>query len=300
MTDDGLVVVASEVGVLDLDQSTVVQKGRLQPGRMFLVDTDQGRIIGDEEIKSTLAETAPYGEWLQDGLLHLDDLPDRFLLTPQHSSVVKRQRTFGYTEEELKILLSPMARTGAEPIGSMGTDTPIAVLSPRPRLIFDYFAQLFAQVTNPPLDAIREELVTSTSSVIGPEGNLLQPGPESCRQIVLPHPVISNEDLAKVLYLNENDDHPQFKSFAIDGLYPVAEGGAGMQKAIEDIQARVSDAIADGAKVIVLSDRYSNADNAPIPSLLLTGAVHHHLVRNRTRTEAVSYTHLTLPTILLV
>ena len=270
---------------LDLDQSTVVQKGRLQPGRMFLVDTEQGRIIGDEEIKQTLADTAPYGDWLQEGLLHLDDLPDRFLLTPQHSSVVKRQRTFGYTEEELKILLAPMARTGAEPIGSMGTDTPIAVLSQRPRLIFDYFAQLFAQVTNPPLDAIREELVTSTSSVVGPEGNVLQPGPDSCRQIVLPHPVISNEDLAKVLYLNEHGDHPEFKSFAIDGLYPVAEGGAGMRTAIEDIQAKVSEAIADGAKIIVLSDRYSNAENAPIPSLLLTGAVHHHLVRNRTRTE---------------
>ena len=285
VTEDGLVVVASEVGVLDLDQSTVVQKGRLQPGRMFLVDTEQGRIIGDEEIKQTLADTAPYGDWLQEGLLHLDDLPDRFLLTPQHSSGVKRQRTFGYTEEELKILLAPMARTGAEPIGSMGTDTPIAVLSQRPRLIFDYFAQLFAQVTNPPLDAIREELVTSTSSVVGPEGNVLQPGPDSCRQIVLPHPVISNEDLAKVLYLNEHGDHPEFKSFAIDGLYPVAEGGAGMRTAIEDIQAKVSEAIADGAKIIVLSDRYSNAENAPIPSLLLTGAVHHHLVRNRTRTE---------------
>ena len=285
VTDDGLVVVASEVGVLDLDQSTVVQKGRLQPGKMFLVDTEQGRIIGDEEIKQTLADTAPYGDWLQEGLLHLDDLPDRFLLTPQHSSVVKRQRTFGYTEEELKILLAPMARTGAEPIGSMGTDTPIAALSQRPRLIFDYFAQLFAQVTNPPLDAIREELVTSTSSVVGPEGNVLQPGPDSCRQIVLPHPVISNEDLAKVLYLNEHGDHPEFKSFAIDGLYPVAEGGAGMRTAIEDIQAKVSEAIADGAKIIVLSDRYSNTENAPIPSLLLTGAVHHHLVRNRTRTE---------------
>ena len=285
VTEDGLVVVASEVGVLDLDQSTVVQKGRLQPGRMFLVDTEQGRIIGDEEIKQTLADTAPYGDWLQEGLLHLDDLPDRFLLTPQHSSVVKRQRTFGYTEEELKILLAPMARTGAEPIGSMGTDTPIAVLSQRPRLIFDYFAQLFAQVTNPPLDAIREELVTSTSSVVGPEGNVLQPGPDSCRQIVLPHPVISNEDLAKVLYLNEHGDHPEFKSFAIDGLYPVADGGAGMRTAIEDIQTKVSEAIADGAKIIVLSDRYSNTENAPIPSLLLTGAVHHHLVRNRTRTE---------------
>ena len=285
VTDDGLVVVASEVGVLDIDQSKVVQKGRLQPGRMFLVDTEKQKIVDDEEIKKTLADEAPYGEWLEQGLLHLNDLPDRFLLTPKHSSVVKRQRTFGYTEEELKILISPMARSGAEPIGSMGTDTPIAALSKRPRLIFDYFAQLFAQVTNPPLDAIREELVTSTSSVVGPEGNLLEPGPDSCRQIVLPHPIISNEDLAKIVYLNENGDHPEFKSFAIDGLYPVSEGGLGMQNAIEEIQQKVSEAISTGAKVIVLSDRYSNEDNAPIPSLLLTGAVHHHLVREQTRTE---------------
>ena len=285
VTDDGLVVVASEVGVLDLDQATVTQKGRLQPGKMFLVDTNQGRIVGDEEIKNTLAAEHPYEQWLQEGLLHLDDLPERFLLTPQHSSVVKRQRTFGYTEEELKILLSPMARTGTEPIGSMGTDTPIAALSKRPRLIFDYFAQLFAQVTNPPLDAIREELVTSTSSSIGPEGNLLEPGPDSCRQIVLPRPIISNEDLAKLVYLNENGDHPQFKSFAIDGLYPVADGGAGIQRALEEIQKEISEAISNGAKIIVLSDRYSNETHAPIPSLLLTGAVHHHLVRNRTRTE---------------
>ncbi len=285
VTDDGLVVVASEVGVLDLDQATVTQKGRLQPGKMFLVDTNQGRIVGDEEIKNTLAAEHPYEQWLLEGLLHLDDLPERFLLTPQHSSVVKRQRTFGYTEEELKILLSPMARTGTEPIGSMGTDTPIAALSKRPRLIFDYFAQLFAQVTNPPLDAIREELVTSTSSSIGPEGNLLEPGPDSCRQIVLPRPIISNEDLAKLVYLNENGDHPQFKSFAIDGLYPVADGGAGIQRALEEIQNEISEAIDNGAKIIVLSDRYSNETHAPIPSLLLTGAVHHHLVRNRTRTE---------------
>jgi len=285
VTDDGLVVVASEVGVLDLDQTKVIQKGRLQPGKMFLVDTTEGRIVGDEEIKSTLAGEHPYEDWLQEGLVHLDDLPDRFLLTPQHSSVVKRQRTFGYTEEELKILLSPMARTGTEPIGSMGTDTPIAALSKRPRILFDYFAQLFAQVTNPPLDAIREELVTSTSSSIGPEGNLLKPGPDSCRQIVLPRPVISNEDLAKLLYLNEKGDHPQFKSFAIDGLYPVAEGGAGIQSALQRIQKEISEAISDGAKIIVLSDRYSNETHAPIPSLLLTGAVHHHLVRNRTRTE---------------
>ena len=285
VTDEGLVVMASEVGVLDLDPSTIIQKGRLQPGRMFLVDTAKGKIVGDEEIKQTLADAEPYGEWLQEGLLHLDDLPTRYLLTPQHSSVIKRQRAFGYTEEELKILLAPMARTGAEPIGSMGTDTPIAVLSKRSRLIFDYFSQLFAQVTNPPLDAIREELVTSTSSVLGPEGNLFEPGPNSCKQIVVPRPVLSNEDLAKILYLNEGEDHPEFKSFAIDGLYPIAEGGDGMQRAIEEIRTKVSDAITNGAKIIVLSDRYSNEQNAPIPSLLLTGAVHHHLVRERTRTK---------------
>jgi glutamate synthase (NADPH) large chain len=285
VTDDGLVVMASEVGVLDIDQDKVIQKGRLQPGRMFLVDTSLGRIVGDDEIKRELAEAEPYGEWLRAGLLHLDDLAPRFLLTPQHSSVVQRQRSFGYTLEEMRILLAPISRTGAEPIGSMGTDTPIAALSNRSRLLFDYFSQLFAQVTNPPLDAIREELVTSTASVIGPEANLLAPGPESCRQIVVPYPVLSNEELAKILYLNENDDHQDFKAFAIDGLYPVAEGGEGMRRAIEEIRQKVSEAIAEGAKVIVLSDRYGNEEMAPIPSLLLTGAVHHHLVRNKTRTE---------------
>jgi len=285
VTDDDLVVMASEVGVLDIPQSKVVQKGRLQPGRMFLVDTEQGRIVGDEEIKRALADAEPYGDWLRQGLLHLDDLAPRFLLTPQHSSVVQRQRSFGYTLEEIRILLAPMARTGAEPIGSMGTDTPIAALSDRSRLLFDYFSQLFAQVTNPPLDAIREELVTSTASVIGPEDNLLTAGPESCRQIVVPYPILTNEELAKILYLNENGDVPEFKAFAIDGLYPVAEGGEGMRRAIEDIRHKVSEAIADGAKVIVLSDRYGNEEMAPIPSLLLTGAVHHHLVREKTRTE---------------
>jgi glutamate synthase (NADPH) large chain len=285
VTDDGLVVMASEVGVLDIDQATVVTKGRLQPGRMFLVDTGEGRIVADEEIKAELSRAEPYGQWLRDGLLHLDDLPRRELLTPQHASVVRRQRTFGYTSEELKIILAPMARLGAEPIGSMGTDTPIAVLSQRPRLLFDYFTQLFAQVTNPPLDAIREELVTSMAGTIGPEGNLLAPDAASCRQIVLPKPILSNEDLARILYVNEDGEYPGFQPFAIDGLYPVAEGGEGMRRALDDVCEKVSAAIADGAKVIVLSDRYSNAQLAPIPSLLLTAAVHHHLIRERTRTE---------------
>ena len=285
VTDDGLVVMASEAGVLEIDPSKVVQKGRLQPGHMFLVDTAQGRIVGDEEIKRELAEQHPYEDWLHGGLIHLDDLPPRFLLTPQHASVVQHQRVFGYTTEELKILLAPMAKVGYEPIGSMGTDTPIAVLSSRSRLLFDYFSQLFAQVTNPPLDAIREELVTSMSSTIGPEGNLLDPAPASCRQIVLPSPILSNEDLAKVLYINDDGDMPGFKPFAIDGLYPVAEGGEGMRRAIEDVRQKVTAAISDGAKLIVLSDRHSSAELAPIPSLLLTAAVHHHLIREKTRTR---------------
>ena len=305
VTSDGLVVMASEVGVADIDQTRIVRKGRLQPGRMFLVDTAQGRIVGDDEIKHDLVTAEPYGDWLSDGLAHLEDLPPRFSLTPQHSSVTLRQRTFGYTTEELRILVAPMARTGIEPIGSMGTDTPIAVLSKRPRLLFDYFSQLFAQVTNPPLDAIREELVTSTKAKIGPEGNLLQPGPDSCRQIVLPYPILSNEDLAKILYIDEdstaaqsNGTAPhgaasnrtapaaaqQYRPFAVDGLYPVAEGGAGLERALTDVCAQVDKAIADGSQIIILSDRYSDGQNAPIPSLLLTGAVHHHLVRNKTRT----------------
>ena len=285
VTEDGLVIMASEVGVLPVEPSKVVKKGRLQPGRMFLVDTAQGRIIDDDEIKSQLAGEKPYGEWVHAGLIHLDDLPPRDMLLPQHSSILRHQRTFGYTTEELKVLLTPMARTAYEPLGSMGTDTPVAVLSNRARLLFDYFSQLFAQVTNPPLDAIWERLVTSLQSSIGPEQNLLEATPASCRQILLSSPIISNEDLAKLQYINENGDMPGFAGFAIDGLYPVAEGGEGMRRAIEDVRAKVSAAIAAGAKVIVLSDRYNSEELAPIPSLLLTSAVHHHLIREKTRTK---------------
>jgi glutamate synthase (NADPH/NADH) large chain len=285
VTSDGLVIMASEVGVLDVDPATVVQKGRLQPGKMFLVDTAQGRIIDDEEIKAELAADQPYGDWLHQGLVHLEDLPARDMLTPVHASVIKHQRLFGYTTEELKILLAPMARTGAEPIGSMGTDTPVAVLSARPRLLFDYFTQLFAQVTNPPLDAIREELVTSLSATVGPEGNLLHPSADSCRQIVLPFPIIDNDELAKLVYIDERGETPGFRSFAIDGLYPVAGGGQAMHDALERIRTEVSDAIAGGANIIVLSDRNSSAELAPIPSLLLTSAVHHHLIREKSRTR---------------
>ncbi|MGA3148369.1 MAG: glutamate synthase large subunit, partial [Acidimicrobiales bacterium] len=285
VTDDGLVVLASEVGVLEVPAEKVVRKGRLQPGRMFLVDTAQGRIVDDDEIKDALAAEEPYAEWLDAGQIELEELPPRIMLTPQHASVIGRQRLFGYTNEELRLILQPMARTGVEPNGSMGTDTAIAVLSDRPRLLYDYFTQLFAQVTNPPLDAIREELVTSLMSTLGPEANLLEPTAESCRQIVLPMPVIDNDDLAKLLYVNEDGSTPGFSAFAIDGLFEVAGGGRALGAAIDDVRTQVTGAISRGADVIVLSDRNSTAALAPIPSLLLVAAVHHHLVRNKTRTR---------------
>jgi len=287
VTDDGLVVMASEVGVLDIEPSKVVQRGRLQPGRMFLVDTSKGRIVADDEIKAALAAEHPYGDWLAEKQIHFDDLALRFTLTPQHASVVTHQRLFGYTTEELKVLLAPMAKTGYEPIGSMGTDTPIAVLSDRPRVLYDYFQQLFAQVTNPPLDAIREELVTSIGSTIGPERNLLAPEPDSCNQIVMPQPILTNEELAKLLYINEDGTQPGWRSFAIDGLFPVGSESPGeaMREALDEICARVSEAIDGGAKVIVLSDRHSSAELAPIPALLLVSAVHHHLIQEKTRTR---------------
>ncbi|MEI2712830.1 MAG: glutamate synthase large subunit [Nocardioides sp.] len=285
VTDDGLVVLASEVGVLDLDPASIVRKGRLKPGRMFLVDTDEHRIIEDEEIKAELADEHPYDEWLHAGLIHLDQLAEREHIVHTHASVTRRQQIFGYTEEELRVILTPMANTGGEPLGSMGTDSPIAALSAKPRLLFDYFAQLFAQVTNPPLDAIREELVTSLYGSIGPESNLLEPTPASCRQVVLPFPVISNDDLTKIRHINRDGDMPGFITHVARGLYEVEGGGAAMAARIEEICAEVSAAIAGGARIIVLSDRHSTAELAPIPSLLLTGAVHHHLVREKTRTQ---------------
>ncbi len=284
-TKDGLVVLASEAGVLDVDPSQVVAKGRLQPGRMFLVDTDAGRIIEDDEIKKELAGAAPYGDWLHAGLMHLDTLPEREHIVYTHDSVMRRQQTFGYTEEELKVLLAPMALTAAEPVGSMGTDTPIAVLSKRPRLLYDYFTQLFAQVTNPPLDAIREELVTSVSATIGPEANLLEPGPASCRQIVLPFPVIDNDELAKIVSIDEDGDLPGFRAVKVSGLYRVGDGGNGLRDRLVEICRGVSEAIEDGVRILILSDRDSTVDLAPIPSLLLTAVVHQHLIREQTRTQ---------------
>ncbi|MFF7810494.1 glutamate synthase large subunit [Streptomyces sp. NPDC007945] len=284
VTDEGLVVLSSEVGVLDIDPAKVVRKGRLQPGKMFLVDTAEHRIVEDDEIKAALAAEHPYAEWLETGEIELLDLPEREHIVHTHASVTRRQQTFGYTEEELRVILAPMARTGLEPIGSMGTDSPIAALSERPRLLFDYFTQLFAQVTNPPLDAIREELVTSLRSSLGPQGNLLDPTAASCRSVTLPFPVIDNDELAKLIHINHDGDMPGMKAATLSGLYRVSGGGDALAARLDAICAEADAAIEGGARLIVLSDRHSDAEHAPIPSLLLTAAVHHHLIRTKQRT----------------
>jgi len=283
VTDDDLVIMASEVGVLDVSPEKIVRKGRLQPGRMFLVDTSQGRIIGDDEIKRDLAGAHPYQQWLDENLVDITALPRREHYIESHGTVVQRQQLFGYTTEELKLLIEPMARNGIEALGSMGTDTPIAVLSDRSRLLYDYFGQLFAQVTNPPLDAIREELVTAIGTTIGPEGNLLEPGPKACRQISLPRPILHNDELATILDIH--NELPDFSARIVRCLYPVAEGGEGMRRALADACRAASDAIAEGANILVLSDRRFTAELAPIPALLFTAAVHHHLIREKTRTK---------------
>ncbi len=285
LTADGKLVLGSETGLLDIDPADIIRKGRLQPGRMFLVDTAQGRIIEDAEIKNALASEHPYGQWLEEQQVHLSDLPYRKMLTPQHSSVVTHQRLFGYTNEDLRVIVAPMVSGGQEAIGSMGNDAAIAVLSTRPRLLYDYFTQLFAQVTNPPLDAIREELVTATRTNVGSEGNLLDPQPSSCKQIILESPIIDNQDLAKLMYVNEHGETPGFKAFTVDGLFDALGGVDALKDAIESVRSRVSDAIVGGANIIILSDRNASAELAPIPMLLLVSAVHEHLIRERTRTK---------------
>ncbi|UOZ11252.1 glutamate synthase large subunit [Amycolatopsis sp. WQ 127309] len=282
-TADDRVVLASEAGVLDVAPKDVVAKGRLKPGRMFLVDTAAGRIVDDEEVKSELGKDLPYEGWLHAGLLKLAELPDRDHVVQSHDSVLRRQLSFGYTEEELKILLAPMAEKGAEPIGSMGSDTPVAVLSQRSRLLYDYFKQNFAQVTNPPLDAIREELVTCMARIMGPERNLLAPGPASCRHLKLPYPVIDNDELAKLIHINDDGDLPGFACSVLSGLYEADGGAEALASAVERVRREASEAIAAGARTLVLSDRDSDHRMAPIPSLLLVSAVHHHLVRTKER-----------------
>ncbi len=281
VTEDGLVVLASETGVANINPSKVVRKGRLQPGKMFLVDTVGGRLIDDDEIKAEIASLEPWGEWLDENRINLSDLPEREHIAHTASSVNRRQRTFGYTDEELKIMIAPMAKNGIEPIGAMGSDTPIAAISDRPRLLFDYFVQQFAQVTNPPLDSIREEVVTSLSTGIGPELNLLAATPEHARQVILDFPVLTNDELAKIKHI---DERPELGSaFTVRGLYRVETAEDGLASRIREIFDEVDAAVDAGAKFLILSDRDSNHDLAPIPSLLLVSAVHHHLIRSGNR-----------------
>nr|WP_236863444.1 glutamate synthase large subunit [Brevibacterium daeguense] len=286
MTDD-TVVLASEVGVIDLPAERIIRRGRLKPGRMLLVDTAGGRIVPDSEVKAELATAQPYLEWLQEETVRFEDLPEREHVVHPQSSVDRRQRTFGYNDEDLLFIIGPMAQTGQEPIGAMGSDTAIAAYSQQSRMLFDYFAQSFAQVTNPPLDAIREQLVTSLSTGIGSEANLLAAGPEHARQIMLPHPVIDNDDLAKLVNLSGRrlGTPGRRPAHVLRGLYRLEGGGVSMARRIEQLCTEADEAIAAGAGLLVISDRDSTAELAPIPSLLLTSAVHHHLIREKTRTR---------------
>ena len=279
-TTDGLVVIGSETGVLDIEPERIKRRGRLRPGRMFLVDTAAGRIIEDDEIKAQLAAAEPWDLWLRQRV-QLAELPDREHIVHPIASITRRQRTFGYTEEEIRLLITPMGQNGVEPIGAMGSDTPIAVLSERPRLLFDYFVQQFAQVTNPPLDSIREEVVTSLRTGLGPERNLLKAGPDHARQITLDFPVIDNDELAKIQNIERT--LPGRRAVTLKGLYHFDAGPGTMKARIDELCAEADAAIEAGAEFLILSDRDSNKDLVPIPSLLMVSAVHHHLIRNQTR-----------------
>jgi len=281
VTKDDLVVMASEVGVLDIPAEDVVLKERLHPGRIFLVDTARGRIVSDEEVKQELASAHPYRQWLSH-LVDIEDLPEApYLPPPSHETVTRRQQVFGYTHEDLRLILAPMAANGEEPIGSMGTDTALAALSDRPRPLYDYFKQVFAQVTNPPLDAIREELVTSMESTIGPEGNLLDPRPESCRQIKIKYPIIDNDQLAKLRHVYE----PGFRARRLSMLFPAGRDAKALEQALEELNRQASAAVDAGYTILILSDRDMDRERVPIPSLLATSSVHHHLVRLGKRTR---------------
>jgi len=289
ITHDDLVVMASEVGVLDIPADRIAAKGNLKPGNMFVVDTIRGRIIGDDELKQTLAGEHPYQEWLDASMIALDHLPEPpYVHTTNTETILQRQRVFGYTYEELRLLLEPMATTGSEPVGSMGTDTPLAILSERPQLLYNYFKQLFAQVTNPPVDGIREELVMSADTCVGPEANMLEPSPECARQIRLSSPILTNEELEKLRLLGDSDSHwgrSGFKSLTLPIVYASAATGPGLARALDNICEQSSAALQAGYDLIILSDRNIDAEMAPIPALLAVGAVHHHLIREGTRTQ---------------
>src|SRR5215831_5590511 len=284
VTKDDLVIMASEVGVLDVPPERVLIKQRLQPGRMFLVDTEEERIISDEELKQTVARMRPYRQWLGANLVDFEALPAVPEEEPQgdHRVTLKRQQVFGYSFEDLRVNIGPMALTSIQPVGSMGTDTPLAVLSDKPQLLYNYFKQLFAQVTNPPIDPIREELITSTIIRLGSEGNLLRSEPSNCRQLKVKHPILRNGELEKLRQL----DRPGFKVATLPILFKVADGKAGLERALEELFHAADQAIADGVNILILSDRTFDRDYAPIPALLASSGLSHHLIRTGTRTRA--------------
>jgi glutamate synthase (ferredoxin) len=282
ISSDGLVVMASEAGVIEIPSEKVVAKGRLQPGRMLLVDTAAGRVIHDEEIKRTVATQRPYRRWVESNRIELSDLPEPLsVYQPNPETLTIRQKIFGFTQEDLSVLLVPMATDGKEPLGSMGNDTPLAVLSQRPQLLFSYFKQLFAQVTNPPIDPIREELVMSLDDYIGKEGNLLEETPGQIHQLRIPHPILTNSDIQRLRYISRGD----FKSITFPTLYRIEGGAASLTHALEELCQQASRAVKNDNSVIILSDRGVNRDLAPIPSLLAVSAVHHHLIREGLRTK---------------
>ena len=282
VTKDDYVIMASEVGVLDIAPENIAQKGRLQPGRMFYIDTEQGRIVADEEIKNAIANEQPYRQWLNQHMLELGNLPGpEKLPAPDHDTVLQRQQAFGYSFEDLRMLMVPMARDGVEAIGSMGTDTPLAVLSNKSQSLYNYFKQLFAQVTNPPIDCIREEIVTSAETTIGSEKNLLDPVPESCHLIELKSPILTNEEFAKLKHLNQ----PGYRSVTLPILYKVDKGAKGLEKAMNELFKQASKAIKDGVNILILSDRGIDHENAAIPALLAVSGLHHHLIREGSRTR---------------
>ena len=283
VTKDDLVVLASEAGVLEVEPSRVQYKGRLQPGRMLLIDTQEGRIISDEELKQTIATAHPYRQWLDEHMVSLEDLPAVPLQEKalDHEEMLVRQQAFGYTFEDLRVFLGPMVQDLRDPVGSMGNDAPLAVLSNKPHLLFNYFKQLFAQVTNPPIDPLREELITSAETSIGPEQNLLEPEPQSCAQIRLKSPILKNEELEKLRQV----DHPAFKAITLPILFATASGEAGLEKAMDELCGAADQAMADGCNLLVLSDRGVDQDQVAIPSLLAVSGLHHHLIREGVRSQ---------------
>ena len=282
VTKDGMVICASEVGVLDIPPENILYKGRLQPGRMLLIDTEQGRIINDDELKQQIASEYPYRKWIDENLTRLQDLPEpAYIPGVQQETVKLRQKLFGYTYEDIRTVLLPMSRDGLEAIGSMGTDIPLAVLSDKPQLLYNYFKQLFAQVTNPPIDAIREEIVTATFTILGIDGNILETSPDNCRHLRLETPILTNKELAKIKSFNKIGFH----CATLPIIYKVDEGGKGLETAIEKLFSAADKAIAKGENFLILSDRNANKDFAPIPALLAISSLHHHLIRMENRTQ---------------